>query len=124
MVNILGWTATIIFNTTLLPQIVKSLKTKNIEGVSVGTIWLIFFGNIVAWCYAYMIKQPPLLFKYTVDWLTAITYLIIYYNLKRGNGDSNIKPHNGRVGRDKGQACSKGKYGVGRNRGVLARDYL
>ena len=83
MDRVLGWTATLIFNSMFVPQIIKTIRTGSAKDVSIGLFWLSFTGNIIAWCYAFIIWQPPILFKYTVDWLLVTTYIVVYYNIRR-----------------------------------------
>jgi hypothetical protein len=45
--------------------------------------WVSWTANIVAWIYAFMIFQKPLLFKYTMDFSTITGYLIVYYRIKK-----------------------------------------
>ena len=40
IINILGWTATIIFSVMLIPQLIKTIKTKTVKGTSSGLFYL------------------------------------------------------------------------------------
>ncbi len=64
--QILGYTATVIFSLMYIPQMMKTLKTKSIDDVSLPMFIMGFVGNIVALTYATMIKQPPLQVKYVI----------------------------------------------------------
>jgi uncharacterized protein with PQ loop repeat len=70
---VLGWTATALFTICYIPQIVKTLRTKKIEGLSFWLLFLQFIANIVALWYASLIAQPPLQLKYAL----ALLFLII-----------------------------------------------
>lgn len=61
---ILGWTATFLFTVCYVPQIIKTLKTKTVDGLSFWLLFIQFVANVVALCYATLIKQPPLQIKY------------------------------------------------------------
>lgn len=74
----LGWIATILFSIMLIPQIIKTIKIKNIKGVSLLLFVTYLIANIVALIYAYLINQPPLIFKYLIGIITAETYIIIF----------------------------------------------
>lgn len=78
LAQILGWTATLLFSVMLVPQMIKTIRTKDPKGVSL-TLYIIYLvGNIIALCYAFLISQPPLMFKYTVAILTTIIYVGLF----------------------------------------------
>jgi uncharacterized protein with PQ loop repeat len=64
LVDILGWTATTLFTICYIPQMIKTYKTKTIDGLSFRLLFISFVANIVALCYATLIKQRPLQVKY------------------------------------------------------------
>lgn len=86
--QILGWIATIIFLIMPIPQIIKTLKCKSINDVSVKMYFLYLIGNLIALIYAFLILQPALIFKYFLSGLIAIFYLTIYYKIKRLKNDT------------------------------------
>jgi hypothetical protein len=53
----LGWIATALFTAIYFPAIGKHYKRMLVVSL---------VGNIIALCYATMINQPPLQFKYTI----------------------------------------------------------
>ena len=63
---ILGWTATFLFTVCYVPQMIKTLKTRTVDGLSFWLLFIQFIANIVALCYATVIEQPPLQLKYTL----------------------------------------------------------
>lgn len=62
--SILGWTATSLFTVCYIPQILKTWRTKTIDGLSFRLLFISFIANIVALAYATLIAQPPLQIKY------------------------------------------------------------
>jgi len=86
--QIFGWTATILFSSMLLPQIIKTIKLKDTTGVSISLFIIYFLANIVAIIYALMIKQYPLMIKYNLGILTTIFYITLflcfYWQKKKG----------------------------------------
>lgn len=78
--QILGYTATFLFSITYIPQIIKTIKTKSIEGLSFLFLFIPFIANIIALWYATLIKQVPLQIKYSI----ALVFLsvCIYFYLK------------------------------------------
>lgn len=79
LAQILGWIATILFSLMIVPQMIKTLRTKNIAGVSLGLFLVYLTANIIALIYAFMITQPPLIIKYEIGIMTSFLYLTIYY---------------------------------------------
>lgn len=80
--SILGWTATILFSLMLIPQIAKTIKLKTTKGVSVELFVMYFIANCIAFVYAVLIEQNPLIIKYVIGLTTAILYLVIYFKIK------------------------------------------
>lgn len=80
MDQILGWTATVLFTVCYIPQMMKTYRTRTIDGLSFRLLLISFAANIVALCYATLIKQPPLQIKYTL----AMVFLsgCIYFYLR------------------------------------------
>lgn len=78
--DILGWTATVLFTICYIPQMIKTYRTKTIEGLSFRLLFISFIANIIAFWYATLIKQSPLQVKYAL----AIFFLIgcIYLYLR------------------------------------------
>ena len=64
LANILGWTATFLFTVCYIPQILKTRRTKTIDGLSFRLLFISFVANIIALAYATLIAQPPLQIKY------------------------------------------------------------
>jgi MtN3 and saliva related transmembrane protein len=79
LTNILGWTATTLFTVCYIPQIIKTYKTKTIDGLSFRLLLISFVANMIALCYATLIKQRPLQVKYTLAmiFLSACIYLYL-----------------------------------------------
>jgi len=92
----LGWVATFLFSIMLIPQIIKTIKLKDTRGVSLLLFVTYLTANVIALIYAYMITQPPLIFKYLIGIITAELYVIIflwYYKRKTLKGNLVIKRH-------------------------------
>lgn len=84
--QILGWIATFLFSIMVIPQIIKTIKSKDTNGVSLLLFIIFLIANIIALVYAIMISQPPLIIKYIVAIVTTIIYIAIflfYYTQKR-----------------------------------------
>ena len=78
LAQILGWVATTLFSIALIPQIVKTLKRKSTEGVSVLLFIIFLVANIIALFYALLISQLPLIIKYILGILESVFYIIVF----------------------------------------------
>ena len=74
----LGWTATTLFTACYLPQIMKTYRTKTIEGLSFGLLFISCIANIVALFYATLIHQRPLQVKYSLALIFLSVCLFLY----------------------------------------------
>ena len=88
MDQVLGWTATILFTICYIPQMIKTYRTKTIDGLSFRLLLISFIANIVALCYATLIKQRPLQIKYTLAMVflggCIYLYLKVYFQKRKG----------------------------------------
>ena len=82
--QVLGWIATVIFSFMLVPQIVKTVRTRSLEGVSIGTHGMYLLGNVVAIVYAGMIFQWPLIIKYALAIVSALVFFVVVLSIRRG----------------------------------------
>lgn len=76
--QILGWIATFLFSIMVIPQIIKTIKSKDTSGVSLLLFIIFLIANITALVYAVMISQPPLVIKYIIAIVTTIIYIAIF----------------------------------------------
>ena len=84
--QILGWIATFLFSIMVIPQMIKTIKSKDTSGVSLLLFIIFLIANIIALIYAIMISQPPLIIKYIIAIVTTIAYIAIflfYYTRKK-----------------------------------------
>ena len=80
--QILGWTATILFSLMLVPQIIKTVKSKDTSGVSILLFIVYFIANIIALTYAFLIGQTPLKIKYSIGIFTSVFYISLFFYYK------------------------------------------
>lgn len=78
LAEILGWTATTLFTICYIPQIIKTAKTKTVDGLSFRLLFISFIANIVALFYATLIEQPPLQIKYCLALIFLAICLYLY----------------------------------------------
>jgi len=79
LAQIFGWIATFLFSIMLIPQIIKTIKTKNTSGVSLLLFFIYLIANIIALIYALLISQPPLILKYAIAIVIAAFYICIFF---------------------------------------------
>ena len=76
--QIFGWIATFLFSIMVIPQMIKTIKSKDTSGVSLFLFIIFLIANVVALTYAILISQPPLIIKYTIAIITTIAYIAIF----------------------------------------------
>ncbi len=81
LADVLGWTATVLFTVCYIPQIIKTAKTKTVDGLSFRLLLISFIANIVALCYATLIQQPPLQIKYCLALVFLAICLYLYLKI-------------------------------------------
>lgn len=79
--DILGWTATILFTICYIPQIIKTYRSNTVDGLSLGLLLVSFLANIVALCYATLIKQAPLQIKYCLAMIFLSICIYLYFKV-------------------------------------------
>ena len=83
IIEIIGWIGAILLATCGLPQLFKTLKTKNFDGLSLTFILWGLAGEILT--LVYITNQAfklPLLFNYGINIIICITILIFYIKKK------------------------------------------
>ncbi len=78
VIQILGWMNMGLFSIVTVPQIIKTLKTKKVDDVSIGVYFLILLANSVALAYAILINQVPLMAKYIFGFISGLLYILVY----------------------------------------------
>ncbi|RJQ34484.1 PQ-loop repeat-containing protein [Candidatus Parcubacteria bacterium] len=81
----LGWLATFLFTICYVPQIIKTVKTQSVSGLSFWLLFIQFIANIVAFCYATLIAQPPLQIKYILALFFLLICMGVYIRVYRKN---------------------------------------
>lgn len=83
--NILGVIYTICFITCYWPQIIKSIKTKSVEDISLPLFTLSTIGYISAIFYTILRVGYDFwwLLNYLASLFSAITMIVVYYKYKR-----------------------------------------
>jgi len=84
----LGWTATVLFSVMLVPQIIKTVRSRCIDGVSLFLYVIYLIANVIALWYAILINQNPLIIKYVIAIITTIFYITLYIRIKTNHANS------------------------------------
>ena len=79
LAQILGWIATILFSVMIIPQIIKTIKSRDTKGVSLLLFIIYLVANIIAIIYALLINQYPLIIKYSIAIVTTVFYIGIFF---------------------------------------------
>lgn len=74
----LGWTATVLFSIMIIPQMIKTIRSKDTKGVSLLLFVIFLVANIVALNYAVLISQKPLIIKYSFAIAATSFYILIF----------------------------------------------
>jgi MtN3 and saliva related transmembrane protein len=85
LAQILGWIATILFSVMIIPQMIKTIKSKDTKGVSLLLFVIYLIANIIAITYASLIMQYPLIIKYAIAIITTIIYIGIFFYYRKTN---------------------------------------
>lgn len=97
----LGWIATFLFTVCYIPQIVKTIRSKTLGGLSVTLFVIQIIANIDALAYATLINQRPLQIKYTLALIMLSMVLFAIYRIyvrNRPPKDSSVKQSTPSVG--------------------------
>jgi len=79
LTNIVGFTAAIVGTSLMLPQIIKSIKTKSVKDISFIMLWLYFF-NCVLWAiYGALIVSWPVIICNTIAFLISTRQLSLKF---------------------------------------------
>lgn len=81
--DFLGWIATFLFTICYIPQIIKTAKTKTVEGLSLFFLLITLIANIIAFYYAILINQKPLQIKYIFGLIFVGICVGLYYKTIR-----------------------------------------
>jgi len=73
---IIGYLAAFFTAVSFLPQTIKTIKTREVAGLSVITYLFLFFGSLSWLVYGYYLKDFPIL---TTNTLTTISTFIILF---------------------------------------------
>ena len=97
LANILGWVATFLFTVCYIPQIIKTYRTKTVDGLSFRLFGISFIANIVALWYATLIAQPPLQIKYILALIFLTVCITMYLKVFLRNLGESTRVNSGQI---------------------------
>lgn len=77
LVEVVGYTASVVAIGMYVPQVVQSWRTKQMDGISSATFFLISLNSILWLSYGLLIKSIPLVFTNGVILVLTITILAL-----------------------------------------------
>ncbi|MFA5259417.1 MAG: PQ-loop repeat-containing protein [Candidatus Pacearchaeota archaeon] len=84
IIEIIGWTGAVLLATCGLPQLIKTIQTKNFSGLSLTFIVWWLLGEIFTLTYiVYTAWRWPLLFNYGINIIVCIIMLILFLSAKK-----------------------------------------
>tara|TARA_Y100000589_G_scaffold189317_1_gene179185 strand:- start:152 stop:421 length:270 start_codon:yes stop_codon:yes gene_type:complete len=84
-VEFFGYVAAILTTLAFLPQLIKTLKTKKAEDVSLITL-IMFLTGVMSWIiYGYKISSTPILLANTVTFILNLLILIFKISFEKNN---------------------------------------
>lgn len=82
-VEIIGWIGATLLATCGVPQMVKTVKSKSFEGLSLTFILWWMAGEVLTMSYVfYKAFRWPLIFNYSINILVCLTILVFYIKYK------------------------------------------
>ena len=75
--EIFGVLGTLFFAISILPQICMAIKNGNINGLSVGMLWLWISGSTMFFMYSLHLRDTILIINYA--WNLATEMVLVYY---------------------------------------------
>ena len=84
-IELIGYLAGILTSITMLPQVIKTYKTKKVEDISLLMVVIILIGVGLWSVYGYLINSMPVLIMDTISFFLVLTelLLILKYKVKK-----------------------------------------
>lgn len=82
-VDLLGYLGTLLINIAYLPQVIKTIKSENVEGLS-SSMYFILIASGITWCtYAVLLENIPLLLCNSINLVQALIILVLIFKKSR-----------------------------------------
>ncbi|MBE6452888.1 MAG: PQ-loop repeat-containing protein [Alphaproteobacteria bacterium] len=83
-IEICGWIGSISYSIYSLPQAIDVFRRGQTEGLSIGMIFLLFFGSLCSFLYIFPDYSSPLFYNFLIS-LIAISIILKFHFLPRKN---------------------------------------
>lgn len=83
MFEIIGWLGMGILGTALIPQLMKTYKTKRVDDISLSRCILLSTGFFLSLIYSISLMAWPLIFNYFWALVTSLIFLKLYFKYRR-----------------------------------------
>ena len=80
--EIFGWAATIVVSLQFIPQLVKTIKTKNAKDISLFMIFLIMFGNVLWIMHGLIVLDMPITITNSMIFVMMAILLVLKLKYK------------------------------------------
>lgn len=84
LIELIGYTAGTLTLITMIPQIIKSYKTKRVEDISFLMVIVFALGALLWTIYGYLINSMPVFIMDAIAFVTATIQIILMLRYKKG----------------------------------------
>lgn len=92
LIQILGWLGAFLLAVCGLPQLFKTIKTKNFDSLSITFIWCWLLGELFLFTYVvYEAFKWPLLFNYGINIGVCVIILSLFLTIRNNKNSVNFK---------------------------------
>jgi len=85
MIEVIGWIGALLLATCGLPQLIKTLRTRSFDGLSLTFVTWWLLGEVLTLAYvAYVAFRWPLIFNYGFNIAVCVIILTAYLFLRQG----------------------------------------
>ncbi len=82
LTEIIGFAAAAVGTSLMLPQVVQSIKTKRVDDISFGMLWLYFFNCLLWLMYGILILAWPIIVCNSIALLVGMVQLFFKFRYK------------------------------------------
>jgi len=83
--NIVGFTASIMGASTLIPEVITAWKSRQLDDVAWGTLFLAAFSSLLWFAYSIRFNIIPLLFSQSMNLLMCSILIVMKYVYGKAN---------------------------------------
>jgi MtN3 and saliva related transmembrane protein len=83
IIELIGYAGGTLTLSTMIPQIIKSYKTKKVEDVSLLMVILVALGTLLWTIYGYLISNMPVFIMDGIGFVMAIIQIVLMLNYRK-----------------------------------------